>query len=75
MRLVDIQERLDMSNIPRSAYSLNGGFPNEAYCIDKFEESWEVYYSERGERSDVRRFDGENEACSFFVDWVTKCVR
>ena len=42
-----------------------GGFPNEKLCIVK-EESWQVYYSERGHKSGLKIFETEAEACEFF---------
>ncbi|WP_346895543.1 hypothetical protein [Clostridium sp. UBA7503] len=49
--------------IPRDMYSLDGGFPNEAYCLNKEKDQWEVYYSERGIKSQLKRYGTEEEAC------------
>jgi len=40
-------------NIPIDSYSMMGGLPNEAFCINKIDKGWEVYYSERGVKSQL----------------------
>ena len=43
-----------------------GGLPNETLCIVK-EDTWQVYYSERGSKSGLKLFKTESEACEFFL--------
>lgn len=43
--------------IPSHAYSLTGGYPNEAFCIGQNNGKWEVYYSERGNKTSLKIFD------------------
>lgn len=54
------------SNVPNDLYNLNGGLPNEAFCLNKEDSVWEVYYSERGVKSQLKRFESEEEACEYF---------
>jgi hypothetical protein len=49
--------------IRRSTFWLEGGLPPERYVLSGGPDGWEVYYSERGERTGVERFDTEDEAC------------
>ena len=49
---------------------LNGGLPNEAYTIGKTTRGWEVYYSERGQKSNLKIFASESEACKYFWDTI-----
>lgn len=37
--------------IPNSAYSLDGGMAEDCLCIEKKEDTWEVYYSNSGEKT------------------------
>lgn len=62
----DLRQKLISRNIPKETYSLEGGFPNEAYCINQNRDKWEVYYSERGQKSGLKIFDTEDEACKYF---------
>jgi hypothetical protein len=47
---------------PRS-YSLQGGTPDDRYCLERSSGGWAVYYSERGLRNDEQWFATEDEAC------------
>lgn len=67
MTIVELEKELNKIGVPKELYSLMiGGFPNEKLCIVK-EESWQVYYSERGHKSGLKVFDTEAEACEFFL--------
>ncbi|MFC5446706.1 hypothetical protein [Paenibacillus aestuarii] len=59
----ELLKRFKDENIPASCYSLEGGLPGEKWCIGKTLTSWEVYYSERGIKSDLKIFSSEAEAC------------
>ncbi len=48
MTKLDLVNKLKEKNIPIDSYSLEGGLPNEAYCLNREKNVWEVYYSERG---------------------------
>ena len=39
-----LEKMLVENKVPSDMYSLQGGLPNEAYCIDKIDGKWEVYY-------------------------------
>ena len=62
------------TNVPVDLYSLNGGLPNEAFCLNKENHYWEVYYSERGIKSESRQFKLENEACEDFWERISKML-
>ena len=67
MTIVELEKELNKIGVPKELYSLMiGGFPNEKLCIVK-EETWQVYYSERGHKSGLKVFDTETEACEFFL--------
>lgn len=66
----ELRKKLNALNIDKFAYNLNGGLPNEAYCIEEFEGKWYTYYSERGQRTSLKEFETEKEACQYFLDWL-----
>ncbi|WP_339148001.1 MULTISPECIES: hypothetical protein [unclassified Sutcliffiella] len=66
MNKQELQQTLINENVPSDLYNLNGGLPNEAFCLNKSQNTWEVYYSERGLRSQIKRFSTEEEACNYF---------
>jgi hypothetical protein len=54
------------------AYSFDGGLPSERYVIAIVEGGWAVYYSERGERTGLRIFETEDDACSHLFDLLLR---
>jgi hypothetical protein len=70
----ELQQKLIRSGVPDDMYRLNGGLPNEAYCLDKYNNFWEVYYSEKGIKSGLRQFKSEEEACDYFYDQIIKAL-
>jgi hypothetical protein len=54
---------LQSRRIEPGRYSL-GSDTNEAYCLVPDADGWLVYYSERGNRNDTRRYINEGEACA-----------
>ena len=64
MTVADLRALLTGHGVIRpDAYCLTGGLPNEAYAIERIGSGWRVYYSEGGERRDVREFSTESVAC------------
>lgn len=57
---------LDERGVPENVYSLKGGLPSEAFCLGKNKDMWEVYYSEKGNKSMLKTFKSEHEACKYF---------
>lgn len=70
MNIEELKKALMKLNIPSDAYQLNGGFPNEAFCINYNGEYWETYYSERGLRTSMNKFSQESDACEYFLQWI-----
>ncbi|WP_078552283.1 hypothetical protein [Bacillus alkalicellulosilyticus] len=70
MRLKELEMKLQEINIPSHAYSLNGGLPNERFCLNAVGGKWETYYSERGNKSGRKIFANEDEACDYFFTWI-----
>ena len=68
MTIKNLEKKIKEYNIPKNAYSLNGGLPNESYCIDFINNNWEVYYSERGLKTEKKVFLDENTACEYFLN-------
>ncbi len=64
MNKESLRSALVMAKVDPRDYSLDGGLPNDAFCLDTWPEGrWTVYYSERGSRFEVRVFDDESAAC------------
>ena len=63
-----LKKILDLVNASEGAYSLRGGLPNEALCIESDNDNWFVYYSERGGKTNPIQFPTEKAACSYFLN-------
>lgn len=74
MTKVQLLEILMQKNIPNDLYSLKGGLPNERYCLNEFNGNWEVYYSERGVKSQLKDFSNEEEACEYLYNKLIKII-
>ena len=72
MDRADLHERLTKARVRADAFDLNGDARSEAYILGQCAEGWETFYSERGLKSGRRVFSREDEACSFFLDWVMR---
>lgn len=68
--LEQLEELLQEGGFPRYSYSLEGGLPSEAYCVERTPEGWHVYYSERGNKSTIGRCATEKEAVACFLKEV-----
>lgn len=71
----DLREKLQQEGIRPDAYCLNGGLPNESYCLNESNNQWEVYYSERGNKSGLKVFDNENDACQYLYQQIKKATQ
>ena len=65
MTKIELEKKLREEGVRVDSYSLNGGLPNEAYCLNRTESGWEVYYSERGNKTGLKVFDNESDACGY----------
>lgn len=75
MDLNDLENKVKYNfKIPSDSYSLAGGLPNEALCINYNDRQWEVYYSERGNKSNLKNFNDENDACEYFYNYLLKML-
>ena len=63
MNVKELSERLILEGIPSNSYSIEEGIPDDKICLRKINNRWEVYFSERGEKSNTRIFHTEEEAC------------
>ena len=70
MNINQLRDELSKLEIPKSAYQLKRGLFNEVFCIGMENNIWEVYYSERGNKTNRKVFDSEESACEYFLKWM-----
>lgn len=49
---------------------LAGGLLDDTITLNSTQDGWEVYYSERGKKYNVRTFRTEDEACRYFLAYI-----
>jgi len=75
MKKNELQQKLISENISLDMYSLNGGLPNEAFCLSEINGIWEVYYSERGNKTGLKVFNKEEDACQCLYDTLYETLK
>lgn len=71
MNTNELEVKLTEAGVRKDVYQLSGGLPNEAYCLAQSDEEWQVYYSERGSKSNLKTFDTESQACQYLFELLT----
>lgn len=71
MNKSELQEILTNKKVPVSSYSLDGKLYPDRFELRLCNNEWMVYYcDERGNKHDLKIFDSEEKACSYFYDFV-----
>ena len=73
MTLKDLRLFFKEHNVPSKLYKL-GGKHNHRICIDKCDNTWEVFFSEKKNKTGLMRFDSEESACRSMKDEVRKLM-
>ena len=74
MNKTDLYVKFKSEKVPEYCYCLEGGLPNDRFVLNKNEEMWEVYYTERGEIFEHRKFLDEESACNYLYHRVKKML-
>jgi hypothetical protein len=72
LNLETLEKELERLGIPPNAYSLTGGLRNYRYCIVFNNDKWEVYFSNCGQRDDLKIFEDESAACECLLNRAKK---
>lgn len=72
MTICELENILVSSNVPEDMYSLKGGLPSEAYCLEKKKGKWHLYYSNRGKKNTIAYFDKEDAATKGLLSEIKK---
>ena len=67
MNIRTLLDRLHENNIRPDAYDLDGHDGNESYVLKKEHLGWDVYYSERGLKTGLKKFGTESSACAYLL--------
>jgi hypothetical protein len=56
---------LEAEGYPSDSYGIGrrGNYRDQAFVLDRWSKRWVVYYTERGEKSYIRKYVSEDPAC------------
>lgn len=72
MNVKELLQRLEQMDLPNNSYSVLSKVKDEALCMLKEKGIWEVFYSERGLKTNLQTFESEFDACDHFFERITK---
>jgi hypothetical protein len=64
--------RIISDSYPLDIVDFENEYPNESYCIRENNGEWEVYYSERGQKTGLTKFYSESKACEYLLDKIKR---
>ncbi len=70
MNINELKIELENNHIDQKRYCLNGGDHWDMCCLENNYGTWCVYYSERGNREQEKKFNNESDACKYFLAWM-----
>jgi hypothetical protein len=74
MNKQELYVRLIQEQLQADAYWLDGELPNEALTLNEEHGRWQVYYSERGQKTNLQEFDTETQACTYFCQAISEML-
>ena len=63
----ELRRRLTQERVDPDAYDLEETGKEEAYCIERSDFGWTVFYRERGNRNYEHTFENESVALNFLM--------
>jgi hypothetical protein len=67
MSISDIAKKISILNMPPDAFPIGDPIQDKSLCIREKNGSWEVFYHERGIKTELCAFKEEDVACENFL--------
>lgn len=69
MNILELKNLLQVKNVPNELYNLDCiGRKDERFCLEKIDDIWVVYFTERGTRTTEVFFNSEDAACKYLIE-------
>jgi len=69
MKREELKEILDREDVNTHVYDLSGDWlPGEKLVMEREDDKWWVYYSERGIKSNPKELETEDDACAYMLE-------
>ena len=76
MNVQELKKEIEKLGVPSRRYSINGHLCSDTYILNEVYYYWEYFYmDERGGQNGYRKFDNENDACTFFLEIMKERMR
>lgn len=75
MTRYELKQRLMKENVPHIYYGINGIFFDNVFVLNKNNERWETYWTEKGNKYQLKVFDTEEEACEYYYNWLMEIIK
>lgn len=71
MNTDELKLALDELGVPPNWYAINGNLSSDCLILNQVVNYWEYFYfDERGGINGYKRFNNENDACTYFFERV-----
>ena len=69
MNIQEWEKEIEKLGIPSRRYSINGHLCSDTHILNEVYYYWEYFYmDEKGNQIDYRKFDNENDACTYLLE-------
>ena len=76
MTVGELAALLRRHGVPDYLHALDGSLgPGECYGLERLDDSWAVYYSERGHKNVLDRVPSEDAACRRLLKYIDDVMR
>lgn len=76
MNVQELKKEIEKLGVPSRRYSINGHLCSDTHILNEVYYYWEYFYmDEKGRQMNYRRFDNENDACTYFLEEMKKTMR
>ena len=69
MNIQEWEKEIEKLGIPSRRYSINGHLCSDTNILNEVYYYWEYFYmDEKGRQMNYRKFDNENDACTYLLE-------
>lgn len=69
MNVQELKKEIEKLGIPSRRYSINGHLCSDTNILNEVYYYWEYFYmDEKGRQMNYRKFDNENDACTYLLE-------
>lgn len=71
MKIQELENKLIELQVPKRWYSIKGSINSDIHVLNEIHGYWEFFYvDERGNQTEHKKFDSEDDACAYFLEII-----